>query len=140
MDKCELEFVGVGYAELIEVDEFKAVVRDQRSGDITDFYYIECCYDKMGYVAIDVFESIGVLSICQLYILPQNRCNGVGSWVVSELIMKAQRLGFDFLSVRPHPIDNMITLESLVGWYCKMGFEKAFAERREIHGEYHLYL
>lgn len=140
MDKCGLELVGVEYADLLEEEDFLAVVRDQMSGDNTDFYYIECHYKKMGYVAVDVFASIGVLSICQLYILPQNRRNGVGSWVVSELVTKAQQLGFDFLSVRPHPIDKMISLESLVGWYRKMGFEQAFAEQRKIHGEYHLYL
>lgn len=77
---------------------------------------------EVGFVVLDRWNDLGILTLYDLYVLTEARGHGLGERILSEVERAAKEEGFTRLTLDATPRDPEFPAERLEVWYRRQGY------------------
>ena len=89
----------------------------------TTCYRALCGGQEVAFVALDRWPELGRMVLYEMFVPRGLRRQGYGGAVLNAVECAALREGFSAVRVTPQPLDDDMSREALVEWYCQRGYK-----------------
>lgn len=98
--------------------------------EITSYFLATRSGVEVAFVVIDLWPNgIGELVLYQLYVLPGERGQGIGTSVLRAVEDYAVSVGRSIVVLDPHPLEKGRTSDELAVWYSQRGYSPRVGSR-----------
>ncbi len=118
-----IELVEIEQPDCFEALELQRRAQDMRSSDRTTCYQALSDGREVAFVALDRWPELDRMVLYEMFVPRRLRRQGYGGAVLNAVEHAALKESFSAVRVTPQPLDDDMSREALIEWYCQRGYK-----------------